>query len=64
VCIKIENTTGEAPKMYGRHFDYQDMLVSRISRESIDVMKTYFRDDLAKSDWQLIVELKKALGVL
>ncbi|KFD45285.1 hypothetical protein M513_13838, partial [Trichuris suis] len=52
VCIKIENTTGEAPKMYGRHFDYQDFLVSRISRETIDVCKEYFREDLQKSDWQ------------
>ncbi|CDW55238.1 eukaryotic translation initiation factor 5B, partial [Trichuris trichiura] len=64
VCIKIENTTGEAPKMYGRHFDYQDFLVSRISRETIDVCKEYFREDLQKSDWQLVVELKKVFEIL
>uniref|UniRef100_A0A5S6QLD4 Eukaryotic translation initiation factor 5B n=1 Tax=Trichuris muris TaxID=70415 RepID=A0A5S6QLD4_TRIMR len=64
VCIKIENTTGEAPKMYGRHFDYQDFLVSRISRETIDVCKEYFREDLQKSDWQLVVELKKVFEIV
>ena len=30
VCIKIENTTGEAPKLYGRHFTHTDPLVSRV----------------------------------
>uniref|UniRef100_A0A7E4UU96 Eukaryotic translation initiation factor 5B n=1 Tax=Panagrellus redivivus TaxID=6233 RepID=A0A7E4UU96_PANRE len=64
VCIKIENTTGEAPKLYGRHFTDKDDLVSRITRESIDVCKTHFRDDLGQQDWQLIVELKKELGIL
>lgn len=64
VCIKIENTTGEAPKLYGRHFTADDVLVSRITRESIDVCKQYFRDDLSKSDWQLVVQLKKLLNIL
>lgn len=30
VCVKIENTTGEAPKLYGRHFNHEDALVSRV----------------------------------
>lgn len=64
VCIKIENTTGEAPRMYDRHFNYEDLLVSRISRESIDVCKKYFRDDLTKADWQLVIELKKQLDIM
>ncbi|CAB3402409.1 unnamed protein product [Caenorhabditis bovis] len=64
VCIKIENTTGEAPRLYGRHFTHEDTLVSKISRESIDVCKTYFRDDLSKADWQLIVQLKKVLDII
>ncbi|CAI5445568.1 unnamed protein product [Caenorhabditis angaria] len=64
VCIKIENTTGEAPKLYGRHFTHEDTLVSKISRESIDICKTHFRDDLTKADWQLIVQLKKVLDIM
>uniref|UniRef100_A0A0N5C472 Eukaryotic translation initiation factor 5B n=1 Tax=Strongyloides papillosus TaxID=174720 RepID=A0A0N5C472_STREA len=63
VCIKIENTTGDAPKLYGRHFTHEDILISRISRETIDVCKAYFRDDLTKADWQLIVQLKKVLDI-
>ena len=30
VCIKIEPTGGEAPKLYGRHFDHTDLLVSKV----------------------------------
>lgn len=31
VCVKIENTTGEAPKMYGRHFNNEDVLISKVN---------------------------------
>nr|XP_008192381.1 PREDICTED: eukaryotic translation initiation factor 5B [Tribolium castaneum] len=64
VCIKIEPVPGEAPKMVGRHFEITDMLVSKISRQSIDACKDYFRDDLVKTDWQLMVELKKLFQIL
>lgn len=64
VCIKIEPLPGETPKMFGRHFDENDMLVSKISRQSIDACKDYFRDDLLKSDWALMVELKKTFQIL
>ncbi|XP_019879210.2 eukaryotic translation initiation factor 5B-like [Aethina tumida] len=64
VCIKIEPVPGEAPKMFGRHFDETDMLTSKISRQSIDACKDYFRDDLLKTDWQLMVELKKLFQIL
>jgi len=64
VCVKIEAPGGDAPKMFGRHFDENDLLISRISRESIDACKDYFRDELAKSDWALMVELKKLFEIL
>jgi translation initiation factor 5B len=63
VCIKIE-PTGDSPKMLGRHFEETDMLVSKITRESIDACKEYFRNDLQKSDWQLMVELKKTFQIM
>lgn len=78
--------SGEAPKMFGRHFDETDLLMSKvkyffldrkknnnlfyilirfqISRESIDVVKDHFRDDMQKSDWQLMIELKKIFNIL
>lgn len=31
VCIKIEPIPGESPKMFGRHFDEKDFLVSKVS---------------------------------
>lgn len=36
VCLKVEPIPGEPPKMYGRHFDYTDLLVSKVS-ESLEV---------------------------
>ena len=32
VCIKIESASGEAPKMFGRHFDETDLLVSKVRK--------------------------------
>ncbi|XP_005400804.1 PREDICTED: eukaryotic translation initiation factor 5B [Chinchilla lanigera] len=64
VCVKIEPIPGESPKMFGRHFEATDMLVSKISRQSIDALKDWFRDEMQKSDWQLIVELKKVFEII
>lgn len=64
VCIKVEPIPGDTPKMIGRHFDETDMLVSKISRNSIDAVKNYFREDMLKTDWQLMVELKKKFEIL
>lgn len=30
ICIKIEPIPGESPKMFGRHFEADDMLVSKV----------------------------------
>lgn len=64
VCIKIENTGGGAPKLLGRHFLITDQLVSKISRDSIDAVKNYFREEMTKADWQLIIELKRQFQIL
>lgn len=40
------------------------LCVPQISRESIDAVKNYFREDLQKSDWQLMIELKKLFEIL
>lgn len=64
VCIKIEPVPGSTPKLYGRHFEAEDMLVSKISRESIDACKDHFRDDLSRTDWKLMADLKKEFQIL
>uniref|UniRef100_A0A8B9LSM3 Eukaryotic translation initiation factor 5B n=1 Tax=Astyanax mexicanus TaxID=7994 RepID=A0A8B9LSM3_ASTMX len=64
ICIKIEPIPGESPKMYGRHFEAVDIIVSKITRASIDALKNWFRDEMQKSDWQLIMELKKTFEII
>ncbi|XP_019110536.2 eukaryotic translation initiation factor 5B [Larimichthys crocea] len=64
ICIKIEPIPGESPKMYGRHFEATDLLVSKITRASIDALKNWFRDEMQKTDWQLIMELKKTFEII
>ncbi|XP_076021969.1 eukaryotic translation initiation factor 5B isoform X2 [Genypterus blacodes] len=64
ICIKIEPIPGESPKMYGRHFEATDLLVSKITRASIDALKNWFRDEMQKPDWQLIMELKKTFEII
>lgn len=41
--------------MFGRHFDDTNQLVSYITRDSIDALKVYFKDDLNKDDWKLVI---------
>lgn len=42
VCIKIEPIPGESPKMFGRHFEETDMLVSKVS-SVVDEFRYLFR---------------------
>jgi translation initiation factor 5B len=35
----------------------------QISRESIDIVKETFREDMSKEDWALIVKLKKVFKI-
>jgi len=64
VCIKIDNTTGDAPKLIGRHFEVTDHLVTRISRDGLDALKEWFRDEMRAEDWQLCRDLKKTFKIL
>lgn len=55
---------GGDKKLFGRHFDEKDELVSRISRKSIDATKAYFKEDLSKADWKLMIKLKKLFEII
>ncbi|KAF7149494.1 hypothetical protein RHSIM_Rhsim02G0211400 [Rhododendron simsii] len=48
----------EQQKMFGRHFDIEDELVSHISRKSIDELRDNYRDDLSSEEWKLVKKLK------
>lgn len=63
IAIKLELDEKESSKMYGRHFDDNDVLYSMISRSSLDVLKLYFRDEVSKDDLRLIIEIKDILGI-
>ena len=40
------------------------LVITQINRESIDAVKNYFREDLQKADWQLMIELKKTFEIM
>jgi translation initiation factor 5B len=64
VAMKIEGQNAvEQSRLYGRHFDHTDQLVSKISRESINALKSHFADEMSKDDWRLVIKLKKVWGV-
>lgn len=63
VAVKISNASN--PTMtYGRQFDHTGAIYSRISRESIDALKEFFKNDVAKEDWQLIIKMKKIFCIM
>ncbi|KAG8865717.1 hypothetical protein FRC20_009560 [Serendipita sp. 405] len=63
VAVKIEHAVYETPKMVGRHFTEADEVLSLISRQSIDVLKETFRNDVTKEEWLLIKNLKARLQI-
>ncbi|KAK6336707.1 hypothetical protein TWF718_009498 [Orbilia javanica] len=60
VAVKIEASN---QPVLGRHWEDKDTLYSHISRKSIDTLKDHFRDEVAKEDWGLIVQLKKVFKI-
>ena len=62
VCIKVENDINPSIE-YPRHFTHELELFSKISRESIDLIKVYFRDDISKDDVKLLSKMKKIFGI-
>jgi len=53
----------ESVRMFGRHFDEKDLLMSKISRKSIDILREYYATEVTKEDKVLIVELKKIFQI-
>ncbi|KAK7471227.1 eukaryotic translation initiation factor 5B [Stygiomarasmius scandens] len=63
VAVKIEHAVYQSAKMFGRHFDDKDELLSHITRQSIDVLKASFKADVSNEEWLLIKALKPRFGV-
>jgi hypothetical protein len=71
VAVKIEHTVYQSAKMFGRHFDEKDEILSHVTRQSVDVLKvcvvwllTFYllpqtlSADVSNEDWLLIRDLK------
>jgi translation initiation factor 5B len=54
---------GESNIMLGRHFVHEDMLVSMISRKSIDLLAEHYGSEVTQEECALIVELKKYFNI-
>ena len=62
VCIKVENS--ENPLInYGKQFTHELNLYSKISKESNNLLNTYFKDELLKDDNELLLEMKKIFKI-
>lgn len=61
VSVKIES---DSIKMYGRHFDHKNLIESFITRNSIDLLKKYFKEELSDDEWRLVIEIKRKLGII
>lgn len=47
----------------GRHFDEKCTFVAQITRNSIDALKEFFREDMTQDDWKTVIKLKKILEI-
>ncbi|KAK6130621.1 hypothetical protein DH2020_035596 [Rehmannia glutinosa] len=64
VAIKIIGSNPEEQqKMFGRHFEMEDELVSKISRNSLDALKENYAEDLSVEEKRLLFKLKKLFKI-
>lgn len=61
VAIKIE---GQDSVEVGKSFEATSQLASLLNRDSIDALKKYFKDEMQKDDWRLVIQLKKMFGIM
>jgi len=60
VAVKIE---GPNQPLYGRHLEEKDTLYSLVSRDSIDTLKEFYREDVSMDEWNLIKKLKPLFDI-
>ncbi|KAL3632410.1 hypothetical protein CASFOL_025394 [Castilleja foliolosa] len=65
VAIKIiANNPDEQQKMFGRHFEMEDELVSKITRNSLDALEENYADELSRDTKRLLLNLGKLFKIL
>jgi translation initiation factor 5B len=60
VCIRLTNPNH---LIYDRHFDEKDEIYSYQNRESIENLKKYFKEELSKEDWLMVIKQKDVLKI-
>ncbi|KAL9048335.1 MAG: hypothetical protein Q9162_007772 [Coniocarpon cinnabarinum] len=60
VAVKIE---GNNQPLYGRQLEEKDTLYSELSRQSIDVLKEFFREEVTKEEWGVVRKLKPLFDI-
>ncbi|KAI9725352.1 MAG: hypothetical protein M1828_003202 [Chrysothrix sp. TS-e1954] len=60
VAVKIE---GANQPLYGRQLEEKDTLYSAISRQSIDVLKEFYRTEVTMEEWGVVKKLKPLFDV-
>merc|ERR1712130_939287 len=66
VCVRFESGSVGHVITYGRHFDHKNLLVSELSRGSLDKLKELYVDEI-KDDRQMITlihELKRYFDII
>jgi len=62
VCIRIEQA--ESTVTFGRQFDHNDKLYSKITRESLNAIKEHYKDIITKEEINLLKQLKGVFDIL
>jgi len=63
VCVKLDQNSQQTHLVFGRHFDWHNMLYSKITRESINAVKEDFKDELNKDNVALLRQMKKLFKI-
>ena len=63
-AFKIEQVAGGQIIVAGRHFDESCQLVSKITRESIDLLKENYKEEMTDAEWRLVMKLKKIFDIM
>lgn len=69
ICIKIEPIPGESPKMFGRHFEETDMLVSKVSHNQnypnhLQMQQSHFRSVFRRIGFSLLLKCECLLFLI
>jgi len=64
VAVRIEQSQYDSKLTFGRQFGVNNKLVSKLTRESINLLKANFKDDLKDEHWRLVIKLKRLFQIL